>query len=108
MVTEVNGSTGGAVPGLTPGSGRIDRPSGTGTEAAGRAARGGEAVSLTPQAARLLELERAVAASPDVDLERVEKLRQAVASGTYEIDYAKLADKLVQFEAAHPDVTDGK
>lgn len=57
-----------------------------------------DTVSLTDTAARLRELEAALAGAPDVDSARVEALRQAIAEGKYTIDSVHVADKLVALE----------
>lgn len=58
----------------------------------------GDAVSLGDGAERLRNLEAAVAVAPEVDLERIAALKQAIADGSYQIDTGKLAEKLIQLE----------
>jgi negative regulator of flagellin synthesis FlgM len=43
-------------------------------------------------------LEDAVQRTPAVDSERVTAIKDAIASGTYEIDDQRVADKLLKFE----------
>ena len=59
-----------------------------------------DTVSLTDTAARLAELDRALANVPVVDAQRVEEVKQAISEGRYQIDPAKVADKLLSFETA--------
>lgn len=49
-------------------------------------------------AAKLKELEAALARIPIVDQRRVAEFRKALAEGTYHVDAARLADKLIEFE----------
>lgn len=58
----------------------------------------GDQVSLTASAALLKELEREIAQLPVVDTRRVEDVQQALATGTFNVDVAAVADKLLQFE----------
>jgi negative regulator of flagellin synthesis FlgM len=55
-------------------------------------------VQLTDLAARLQDLAQAVADVPVVDPARVNALRQAVASGNYQVDAEAVADKLIAME----------
>ena len=57
-----------------------------------------DTVSLTDTAARLRELEAALANAPEVDSARVEALRRAIAEGKYDVDSVHVADKLVALE----------
>ena len=57
-----------------------------------------DTVSLTDTAARLRELEAALANAPEVDSARVEALRQAIAEGKYDVNSVHVADKLVALE----------
>ncbi len=58
----------------------------------------GDTVSLTRSALLLGRLEELVAGTPVVNSERVDAIRQALASGAYEVDAREVADKLVQSE----------
>ncbi|NIR30323.1 MAG: flagellar biosynthesis anti-sigma factor FlgM [Gammaproteobacteria bacterium] len=49
-------------------------------------------------AAKLEELEAALAKIPIVDQRRVEEFRKALAEGAYHVDAVQLADKLIEFE----------
>lgn len=57
-------------------------------------------VQLTDSALRLAALERALADVPEVDMQRVAEMRDAIESGRYAVDARKLADKLVELEQA--------
>jgi negative regulator of flagellin synthesis FlgM len=46
------------------------------------------------------KLDAAIAAAPAVDMERVNRLQQAIENGTYEIDPARVAEKMLAFETA--------
>ena len=72
-------------------------------EAAGKAPAGsrpsqGEDVSLSRQAKDLKQLEQQLRDYPDVDDERIEKIRQALADGSYKIDAEKLAQKMLEMD----------
>ncbi|MGS2724151.1 flagellar biosynthesis anti-sigma factor FlgM [Porticoccus sp. GXU_MW_L64] len=57
-----------------------------------------DTVTVTNQAARLQELEQSLANTPVVDSARVAELREAIASGSYQPDPQRIADKLSQLE----------
>jgi flagellar biosynthesis anti-sigma factor FlgM len=56
-------------------------------------------VSLTDQAAQLQGLESQITNLPVVDTQRVREVQHALATGNHHIDPAKVADKLLYFEA---------
>ncbi len=58
-----------------------------------------DTVSLSDNAVQLGKLENTVASTPVVDTQRVEQVKQAIREGSYEVDPAKVADKLMQFES---------
>lgn len=58
----------------------------------------GDQVSLTASAALLQELEKEIAQLPVVDAGRVESVQRALATGTFQVDPARTADKLLQLE----------
>jgi negative regulator of flagellin synthesis FlgM len=55
-------------------------------------------ITLTEAAKRLAALERAIAALPEVDMARVEELRDAIASGRYAVDAERIASRLLDLE----------
>lgn len=64
-----------------------------------RSSSAADTVSLTDTAARLQKLENTIAQLPVVDTQRVEGLRNAIASGEYEVDAGRIADKMLKFDA---------
>lgn len=60
-----------------------------------------DTVSLSDNALQLGKLDSSIAAAPApvVDTQRVEQIKQAISDGTYQVDPAKVADKLMQFES---------
>ena len=61
-----------------------------------------DSVILTEAASRLQDLQKIVTAAPEVDMQRVDQLRGAIADGSFQIDSNSVAQKLLQFEAALP------
>ena len=57
-------------------------------------------VSFTSSAALLQELEKEIAALPVVDSARVEAIQHQVATGSYQIDPARTAEKMLSIERA--------
>jgi negative regulator of flagellin synthesis FlgM len=57
-----------------------------------------DTVKLTGPAVLLQKLGEAVAKTPVVDAAKVASIKQAVNSGTYQVDASRVADKMVQFE----------
>lgn len=58
-----------------------------------------DTVSLSDNAVQLGKLDNTAVSTPVVDTQRVEQVKQAIKDGTYEVDPAKIADKLMQFES---------
>ena len=58
-----------------------------------------DTVSLSDNAVQLGKLNDTVKSTPVVDTQRVEQVKQAIKDGSYEVDPAKIADKLMQFES---------
>ncbi len=60
---------------------------------------GADKVSLTATAARLKDLEKRLSTdSPPFDADRVNQMKQAIASGKYRVDAGRVADKMLNFE----------
>lgn len=56
-------------------------------------------VSLTDTASKLRQLEAKIASQPVVDSQRVESIKKAIADGTFRVDSARTAEKMVAFES---------
>ncbi|MAT64210.1 MAG: flagellar biosynthesis anti-sigma factor FlgM [Gammaproteobacteria bacterium] len=103
MATEINNISGSMVGNVGAGTGT---QAGQGTaenkaaESQGNPASSRDTVSLTPQAQQLRDLESRIADLPEVDSNRVNTIRDAIANGSYEIDANRIAEKLMQFEGA--------
>lgn len=52
-------------------------------------------IELSPEARNLTELESKIIASADVDVKRVEEIKQAISDGTYKIDADSIATKML-------------
>ncbi|MBV1877542.1 MAG: flagellar biosynthesis anti-sigma factor FlgM [Pseudomonadales bacterium] len=55
-------------------------------------------VELSPEAGRLRDIETGLKNFPEVNQERVSHIREALRDGSYSVDPARLAAKIVQFE----------
>jgi negative regulator of flagellin synthesis FlgM len=60
---------------------------------------GADQLKLSSQAAQLQALEAEIANLPVVDVHRVEDVQRTLATGNYEIQPARVADKVLSFEA---------
>jgi negative regulator of flagellin synthesis FlgM len=65
---------------------------------ASAASQSADHVTLTDSARSLQKIEEAIAKAPVVDTAKVAAIKQAVSSGTYQIDTGRVADKLLQYE----------
>jgi negative regulator of flagellin synthesis FlgM len=72
--------------------------SATAGTAAGTVLPTGDQVTLTGSARLLQKLGEAVAGAPVVNAAKVANVKQALQSGTYKVDPAQVADKLLKFE----------
>jgi len=83
--------------GSNPGSVVADKSQSDASAAA--AAQTGDHVTLTSSARSLQKLSEAVAQAPVVNATKVAAIKQAVNSGTYQVDATRVADKILQFES---------
>lgn len=58
-----------------------------------------DSVSLTSQAQQLQSAQLKMASLPEVDMKKVEEIKQAISEGRYKIDPEKLAANIASFEA---------
>lgn len=63
-----------------------------------RAARTRDQVTLTDSARALQKIEEAIAKTPVVNADKVAAVKQAISSGTYQIDAGRIASKLLNYE----------
>lgn len=101
MTEKINGQ--GFRPTDTAGARRSEAAKSAGSHAAPRAgaadkAASGDTVSITQSGLLMSKLEEIVHGTPVVDNERVAAIKDAIASGTYEIDDQRVADRLLRFE----------
>lgn len=78
------------------------RPAGSQAPAgnAGRTPSGGsDQLQLSTKAAQLQALEAEISTLPVVDTQRVQDVQRTLATGQYEIEPARVADKVLTFEA---------
>lgn len=55
-------------------------------------------IELTPQAREMQALERSIAELPEMDMDKVAKIKEQIESGHYSIDDTKTASKLLRLE----------
>ncbi len=55
-------------------------------------------VSLTGTAETLRKLETAIASAPDMNTDRVERVKNAIARGEYAVDNNRVAEKMIALE----------
>lgn len=99
MSIEINGMTSSKVP-VSSDEAQVERateqtPS---QQESGKSATS-DTVSLSENAVQLGKLESSVVSMPVSDTQRIEQVKQAIMDGSYTIDPAKVAEKLMQFEA---------
>lgn len=75
-----------------------DKSQGEAAAAGAPAAQAGDTVTLTNSARSLQKIEEAVAKAPVVNAAKVAAVKQAVNSGTYQVNAGQVADKMLQFE----------
>jgi negative regulator of flagellin synthesis FlgM len=101
MTERINGQ--GFRPTDTAAARRTDgaKPAGTGSSSEGSAAsasQSGDTVNLTRSGLLMSKLEELVHSLPAVDADRVSAIKEALASGTYDIDDQAVADKMIRFD----------
>jgi negative regulator of flagellin synthesis FlgM len=102
MTEKINGQ--GFRPSDTAGTRRSETAKPAGTQGQGRAAAAdksaakGETVSITQSGLLMSKLEEIVQSTPVVDSDRVAALKDSIASGSYEIDDRRTAERLLQLE----------
>jgi len=57
-------------------------------------------VSVTDTASRLQKIEEQLSAMPEINHEKVAQIKKAIADGTFTIDPAAIAEKLIAFEGS--------
>lgn len=80
------------------GSTATDKPAADAATAATTAAQTGDQVTLTDSARSLQKFEEAVAKAPVVNAAKVDAVKRAVQSGTYQIDAGRVAAKILHFD----------
>jgi len=75
-----------------------DKSQGEGSASA-TTAQTGDHVTLTDSARSLQKIEEAVAKTPVVNADKVAAVKQAISSGTYQIDAGRIAGKMLKYES---------
>ena len=79
-----------------PGSGAATESSATAASAGTSAAQGDDQLKLTDSAKALQQAARTNTAA--VDTQRVERVRQSLADGSYKIDAGRIADRMIAMD----------
>lgn len=99
MAIDINGITHSKVPASTDDSQLKQSVEQTSTQQEAGKSSTADTVSLSENAVQLGKLDNNAISTPVVDTQRVEQVKQAIKDGTYDVDPAKVADKLMQFES---------
>ena len=92
----------GQQPRVTPSRSPQAEPAASGPARRSESVTAEDTLNLTDQARQLQDLERTLASLPVVDEARVAELKEAVASGRYEVDADRVAEKLRLLERRLP------
>jgi len=57
-----------------------------------------DSVQITPSARQMLGLQQALSDLPDIDVQKVERIKLAIDRQTYKVDAARIADRLMQMD----------
>lgn len=81
-------------------TGQVGRAAAAGADRSGpvESVQAGDSLRLTGEATSLQALQRELSAAPAVDSARVEQVKQALESGTYRIDPAKIAERMLEMD----------
>jgi negative regulator of flagellin synthesis FlgM len=60
----------------------------------------GDRVSVTDAATRLQKIEAELSTLPEVNHEKVAEIKKAIADGTFSLDPARIAEKMIDFESS--------
>ena len=96
MVNKINGLT--QAQGTAPRRDKAASRNDAADRAASPSPSPGENVTLSQEAQTARDVESKIGEFPEVNAERVAHLRDALRNGEYEVDPARLAAKIVQFE----------
>lgn len=100
MAIEITRYTGRPLQDATDAAAAVGQKPAADATAAGSARGAADKVSFTSSAALLQELEKEIAALPVVDSARVEAVQHQIATGSYQIDPARAAEKMLSIERA--------
>jgi negative regulator of flagellin synthesis FlgM len=57
-----------------------------------------DSVQITPSARQMLGLQQALSDVPDIDVQKVERIKLAIDRQSYKVDAARVADRLMQMD----------
>jgi negative regulator of flagellin synthesis FlgM len=77
---------------------RVSNPVGSGGSSATSTTARSDSVSITDSARTLASLSQAVSDAPDVDMNRVSAVQQALATGSYRINPERIASSMLALE----------
>jgi negative regulator of flagellin synthesis FlgM len=75
-----------------------NRASDVAKDSASSAASSGDTVSITSEASKIRELQNSLSNVPDIDMAKVEAIKQEIANGNYPIDHERIASNLIDLE----------